>query len=213
MSFLTTKYGRFTGFVWILITVLGLGLLTTVYYMWLQPYFTMTAADTQKVALSDEQRISLQTAPANIRDTTVLPPYESLSHYTDEKSTIPGALWKWDGIPWNATSVAALANGGSVTRKNSLLEKAGIRLKINRVDMYSDIQENMLKFAESFSTDPSSTQGTQFCTIMGDATPIFISGLNDKAQGNQPRIPRRGVLHLGTFGWGGCLYRPTTLPR
>jgi hypothetical protein len=151
MSFLTKKFGRFTGFVWILIVVGGGGILTAVYYLWLQPYFTLNAAETQKIALSDEQRISLQTAPANIRDTTVLPPFDQLSHYTNEKSTIPGALWKWDGIPWNATSVAALANGGSNTKKNSLLEKAGIRLKINRVDMYSDIQENMLKFAESFS--------------------------------------------------------------
>jgi OmpA-OmpF porin, OOP family len=186
MSFLTKKFGRFTGFVWILLVVGGGGLLTTVYYLWLQPYFTLTSAETQKIELSDEQRISLQTAPANIRDTTVLPPFESLSHYGTEKSTIPGALWKWDAIPWNATSVAALANGGAFTKKNSLLEKAGIRLKLSRVDMYSDIQENMLKFAEAFSTDPSSTQGTQFCTIMGDAAPIFVSGLNDKLKEINP---------------------------
>ncbi|MEY3442328.1 MAG: hypothetical protein RLZZ519_609 [Bacteroidota bacterium] len=197
MSFLTKKFGRFTGFVWILIVVGGGGILTAVYYLWLQPYFTLNAAETQKIALSDEQRISLQTAPANIRDTTVLLPFDQLSHYTNEKSTIPGALWKWDGIPWNATSVAALANGGSVTKKNSLLEKAGIRLKINRVDMYSDIQENMLKFAESFNTDPSSTQGTQFCTIMGDATPIFISGLNDKLKEINPEFEAKIFYTLG----------------
>jgi OmpA-OmpF porin, OOP family len=197
MSFLTKKFGRFTGFVWILLVVGGGGLLTTVYYMWLQPYFTLNAAETQKIELSDEQRISLQTAPANIRDTTVLPPFESLSHYEMEKSTIPGALWKWDAIPWNATSVAALANGGSFTKKNSLMEKAGIRLKINRVDMYSDIQENMLKFAESFSTDPSSTQGTQFCTIMGDAAPIFISGLNDKLKEINPEYKAKVFYTTG----------------
>ncbi len=197
MSFLTKKFGRFTGFVWILLSVGGLGLLTTVYYMWLQPYFTLNSAETKKIELSDEQRISLSTAPANIQDTTVLPPFESLSHYENEKSNIPGALWKWDAIPWNATSVAALANGGSFTKKNSLMEKAGLRLKISRVDMYSDIQENMLKFAESFSTDPSSTQGTQFCTIMGDATPIFISGLNDKLKEINPDYRAKVIYTTG----------------
>jgi outer membrane protein OmpA-like peptidoglycan-associated protein len=127
----------------------------------------------------------------------VLPPFESLSHYTEEKSTIPGSLWKWDAIPWNATSVVALANGGAITKKNSLLEKQGIRLKINRVDMYSDIQENMLKFAQSFSSDPTSTQGTQFCTIMGDAAPIFISGLNEKLKEINPEYQAKVFYTTG----------------
>ncbi len=198
MSFLTTKYGRFTGFVWILISVLGLGSLIAVYYLWLQPYFTLNAAETQKIELSDEQRVSLQTAPENYKDPSVLPPYDSLSHYLiAEKSTIPGTLWKWDAIPWNATSVVALANGGAITKKNSLLEKAGIRLKVNRVDMYSDIQENMLKFADAYSKDPSSAQGTQFCTIMGDAAPIFISGLNDKLKEINPEYKAKVFYTTG----------------
>ena len=120
MSFLTTKYGRFTGFVWILISVLGLGSLIAVYYLWLQPYFTLNAAETQKIELSDEQRVSLQTAPENYKDPSVLPPYDSLSHYLiAEKSTIPGTLWKWDAIPWNATSVVAQANAAAITKKNT----------------------------------------------------------------------------------------------
>lgn len=197
MAFWTKKFGPFTGFVWTGLSVLGLGALIAVYYLWLEPYFTLTPEETKKVELSDDQRMSLQTAPANIRDTTVLLPYEQLSHYENEKSTIPGVLWKWDGIPWNATSVAALANGGSVTKKNSLMEKAGIRLKINRVDMYSDIQENMLKFAESFNRDPSSTDGTQFCTIMGDATPIFVTGLNEKLKEINPAFEAKVFYTLG----------------
>ncbi|MFN8397055.1 MAG: hypothetical protein U0176_20695, partial [Bacteroidia bacterium] len=197
MAFWTKKFGPFTGFVWTALSVLGLGALITIYYVWLEPYFTLTPEETKKVELSDEQRMSLQTAPANIRDTTVLLPFEQLSHYENEKSTIPGVLWKWDGIPWNATSVAALANGGSVTKKNSLMEKAGIRLKINRVDMYSDIQENMLKFAESFNQDPSSTEGTQFCTIMGDATPIFVTGLNEKLKEINPGFEAKVFYTLG----------------
>lgn len=86
-------------------------------------------------------------------------------------------------LPWNAQMGLNLANGGPATTAGSLVEKAGLQLKIERQDDYSKMQEDLVACASELAKGAKDcTRGAHFATIMGDAGPAFFAGLNGQLE-------------------------------
>lgn len=114
-------------------------------------------------------------------------------------------------IAWNGTMGLIAANRGANTAPNSLMQKAGVSLKIERQDMYDQMQAQQLKFAEAFKNGESDpTVGVHSVSIMGDAGSSYLAGL-------QPQLDRLG-LHAVVIGATGrslgedkCMGQPAWL--
>lgn len=94
-------------------------------------------------------------------------------------------------IPWNAISGLTYANGGVTTQSGSLMEKRGVRLKIERVDMYDQIMAQQVKFAEAVKAgEKCPKEGAAFAIIMGDGYPAYINGAQEamKKIGHQLQV-------------------------
>lgn len=104
--------------------------------------------------------------------------------------------WRHLGIPWNGQIGLIYANGGPTTARSSLMNQAGINLRIERQDDYAVLATELVRFAQAYKNgDRDPTVGANSVTIMGDGAPGFLAGL-------QPQLDRLG-LHariIGAFG-------------
>ena len=82
-------------------------------------------------------------------------------------------------MAWNSQMGLILANGGKVTTKGSLMEKYGVNLKITRLDDIGQMQNEMIKFASDYKSNPNAT-GTNFIAVMGDGAPSWLQGINEQ---------------------------------
>lgn len=94
-------------------------------------------------------------------------------------------------IPWNGMSSLGYANGGVTTTSDSLMAARGVKLKIERLDMYDQILAQQVKFAEAVkSGDKCPSDGAGFAIIMGDGYPAYINGAQEamKKLGQQLQV-------------------------
>lgn len=88
-------------------------------------------------------------------------------------------------IPWNATMGFLFSVGGTQTTKNSLMEKYGVNLRVERQDDVEKMKQDQLLFATNLSQGQAHPgTGTHFVIIMGDGGAQYVSSLNqaiDKA--------------------------------
>lgn len=203
-SFLKRKVGPFAVQFWLVLIVLAGGVLFGLERMGIIGF---TPKESQYVKVEESQRVTLQTAPANYKES--VPPLDQVVFPENERTSIPGAMWTLATIPWQGASPVIYANGGSYTKKNSLLEKAGVRLNIQRKDMYSDHYDMFNAFAQAFNSDPNSTQGAQFTIFMGDAAAYYIQAMNDKVKAINPDF-KAEVFYIsgGSFGEDGYFGPP-----
>ena len=83
-------------------------------------------------------------------------------------------------IPWNGITGLSYANGGANTKSGSLLDKRGVKLNIERLDMYDQIMAQQVKFAEAVAKgDKCPREGAAFAVIMGDGYPAYIGGAQE----------------------------------
>lgn len=73
-------------------------------------------------------------------------------------------------IPWNATAGLQYANGGPTTASGSFMDKRGVKLLIQREDMYDKMTADLVSFAKDRNT------GVHFVIIMGDGYAPFYRG-------------------------------------
>lgn len=90
-----------------------------------------------------------------------------------------GAALRVNIWAWNAQMGFLLANGGSQTTCQSLMQKHGVSLKIARQDDTNQTQAEQVKFATALASGDE-TQGTQFAVIMGDGAAQYLASI-DKA--------------------------------
>jgi OmpA-OmpF porin, OOP family len=104
--------------------------------------------------------------------------------------------WRHLSIAWNGAAGLVYANGGATSGQDSLMQRAGINLSLQRQDMYDVMQAELLKFAEAFASgDADPSVGVHSVTIMGDAGASFLGAL-------QPQLDRLG-LHARIIGATG----------
>lgn len=90
-----------------------------------------------------------------------------------------GPLVKIETIPWNAIMGLALANGGSMTTKNSVMEKHGVSVQITMVKDTNVSQQNQVKFATAVAAGADTpSDGTAFVIIMGDSSAQYMASIN-----------------------------------
>ena len=146
------------------------------------------------VPVSQEQLVELQEtdSPATTPQTAQagLP--------TETPASLPSKPIRALVLPWNAQMGLALANGGPETTKGSLMEKAGVNLRIERQDDYSKLQGELIACANQLAKGAKNcTQGANFLTIMGDAGPAFFAGLNGQLEKLGPEYKAEIVGSLG----------------
>ncbi len=133
-----------------------------------------------KIPVSESQtiaRIDLPDAPHNAASTVapVSLPSDNLAPST--KPAIRWLLWAW-----NAQMGLLFSNGGGKTTTGSIMAKNGVNLELTRQDDVSQMQQALLKFASEYQTNPATTEGTQFVSIMGDGAPSFLAGINPELE-------------------------------
>ena len=102
-------------------------------------------------------------------------------------------------LPWNAQMGFLYAVGGQRTMKGSIAEAKKVNVIVERLDDYSQMQNNLFEFAQALANgDQNPAVGTHFVTIMGDGGPAFLQGLN-------PRLKELGddyqAMVVGSFGY------------
>ncbi len=81
-------------------------------------------------------------------------------------------------MAWNSQLGLHFANGGPVTTEGSLMEKHGVKLTIVRQDDIIQASQDLVKFAEEYSKNPSTASGIQMFAMMGDGTPAILAAMN-----------------------------------
>ena len=123
------------------------------------------------------EKVDLPDAPKNASTSVPALPMPSAQPANLSTPEIRWLLWAW-----NAQMGAILANGGSETTKGSIMASKQVNLKLTRQDDVSQMQAALVKFAESYKSDPNTTAGAQFVTIMGDGAAAFLAGVNPQLE-------------------------------
>jgi OmpA-OmpF porin, OOP family len=123
------------------------------------------------------EKVDLPDAPKNASTSVLALPMPSAQPANISTPEIRWLLWAW-----NAQMGAILANGGSETTKGSIMASKQVNLKLTRQDDVSQMQAALVKFAESYKSDPNTTAGAQFVTIMGDGAAAFLAGVNPQLE-------------------------------
>lgn len=164
-----TSFGKFT------ITLLIVGSLFGI-YKFLQSQGYIKKHGTTESQLID--KVDLPDAPRNA--STAVPPAPIPGNTPASLSTpeIRWLLWAW-----NAQMGLMFANGGPQTTEGSIMASKNVNLKLTRQDDVSQMQANLVKFAESYKNTPSSpTGGAHFVSIMGDGAAAFLAGVNPELE-------------------------------
>jgi OOP family OmpA-OmpF porin len=94
---------------------------------------------------------------------------------TTEESVNGGTKIRWEVMAWNSQFPLMYSNGGPLTTKGSLMDKAKLSIEIIRQDDCNKSIADIVKFAQDYKNNPN-TPGV-FASYMGDGMPAFFAGL------------------------------------
>jgi outer membrane protein OmpA-like peptidoglycan-associated protein len=92
-----------------------------------------------------------------------------------EESVNGGTKVRWEIMAWNSQFPLMYANGGPLTTKGSLIDKAKLQIEIVRQDDCNKSIADIVKFAQDYKNN-SNIPGV-FASYMGDGMPAFFAGL------------------------------------
>jgi OOP family OmpA-OmpF porin len=81
----------------------------------------------------------------------------------------------WKIMAWNSQFPLMYANGGAMTTKGSLMDKAKLQVEIVRQDDCFKSIADIVKFAQDYKNNPDAPG--VFASFMGDGMPPFFAGL------------------------------------
>ncbi len=122
-------------------------------------------------ASTDIGHLALPDAPeASLKGNATL-----LTIPTAEESVNGGTKIRWEVMAWNSQFPLMYANGGALTTKGSLMDKANLQVEVLRQDDCNKSIADIVKFAQDYKNN-SNTTGV-FASYMGDGMPAFFAGL------------------------------------
>jgi outer membrane protein OmpA-like peptidoglycan-associated protein len=92
-----------------------------------------------------------------------------------EESVNGGTKIRWEVMAWNSQFPLMYANGGPLTTKGSLFDKANLQVQIIRQDDCNKSIADIVKFAQEYKDNPNAPG--VFASYMGDGMPAFFAGL------------------------------------
>jgi outer membrane protein OmpA-like peptidoglycan-associated protein len=99
---------------------------------------------------------------------------------SDRPAALPGApevrinFWAW-----NSQMGCLYSNGGPVTTQGSLMEKQGVKVRIERQDDNTQLMAQLTALARGLKNGQAQpTEGVHFVGIMGDGAGAFLAALN-----------------------------------
>jgi OmpA-OmpF porin, OOP family len=102
---------------------------------------------------------------------------------------------RYYGMGWNAQTDISYANGGAKTKQGSLMDKNGVSLEFIRQDDYGKMQEEIVKHATEFKSNPKTP--AVFVGIMGDNMASFKVALDQKLKAVDPDYSVKGFYITG----------------
>ncbi len=145
-------------------------LVSGVFFAWKGGYFDNTKV-TESTTVGTIDLPSAQMADnTNLKVTEIPLP-------TKQATAIKAPTWRMGQMQWESQLAIHLANGGVMTTKNSLFEKAGIRMNITRQDMCMTGIAEIVKCAENYKKDKNTSEGYHFYNVMFDGSGGFIKNL------------------------------------
>jgi len=122
-------------------------------------------------------RVALPDAPeASLGSSAVMLPLPST-----EPSVNGGTRIVWKIMAWNSQFPLLYANGGALTTKGSLADKAKLQIEIVRQDDCFKSIADVVKFAQEYKANPQQTAGV-FASFMGDGMPAFFAALSKELE-------------------------------
>ena len=122
-------------------------------------------------------RVALPDAPeASLGSSAVMLPLPST-----EPSVNGGTRIVWKIMAWNSQFPLLYANGGALTAKGSLADKAKLQIEIVRQDDCFKSIADVVKFAQEYKANPQQTAGV-FASFMGDGMPAFFAALSKELE-------------------------------
>jgi outer membrane protein OmpA-like peptidoglycan-associated protein len=126
-----------------------------------------TAAEVPKVAAVPTAIPTATSAP--LVPAVPMPSGSAISSGTN----IRASMWAW-----NAQMGFMFANGGPDTTSGSLMAQHGLNVHVKREDDTSKMQGMLMALAKGLKTDPNTSAGVHFITLMGDGTAAFFAAAN-----------------------------------
>lgn len=99
---------------------------------------------------------------------------------SEDQSVNGGTRIVWKIMAWNSQFPLMYANGGPVTTKGSIMDKARLQIEIVRQDDCFKSLADMVKFAQEYKNNPE-TPGV-FASFMGDGMPAFFASLSKELE-------------------------------
>jgi outer membrane protein OmpA-like peptidoglycan-associated protein len=173
----------------IFVTLLILGVLWGIKWLVLDSGMVL-----KKTEISSQEvgKIDLPDAPKNAL--TAVPQADIPS---DKSANLSTPALRWQLWAWNAQMGLMFANGGANTTENSLMAKNGVNLALTRQDDVPQMQASLIKFANEYKSNPATTEGTQFVSIMGDGAPAFMAGLQPELEKIGPEYKAQIIYTCG----------------
>ncbi len=173
----------------ILVTVLILGLLWGLKWLVLDSGMVL-----KKTEISSQEvgKIDLPDAPKNAATAV-----QQADMPSDKPANLSSPALRWQLWAWNAQMGVMFANGGANTTENSLMAKNGVNLALTRQDDVPQMQASLIKFANEYKSNPATTEGTQFVSIMGDGAPAFMAGLQPELEKIGPEYKAQIIYTCG----------------
>jgi OmpA-OmpF porin, OOP family len=145
-----------------------------------------------EISSQEVGKIDLPDAPKNA--STAVPQADMP---TDKAASLSTPALRWQLWAWNAQMGLMFANGGANTTENSLMAKNGVNLALTRQDDVPQMQASLIKFANEYKSNPATTEGTQFVSIMGDGAPAFMAGLQPELEKIGPEYKAQIIYTCG----------------
>ncbi|MBS1508334.1 MAG: OmpA family protein [Bacteroidetes bacterium] len=118
---------------------------------------------------------------------------------SSEESVNGGTKINWEVMAWNSQFPLMYSNGGALTTKGSLIDKANLQIKIVRQDDCNKSIADIVKFAQDYKND-SNIPGV-FASYMGDGMPAFFAALTKELEPLGPEYQPIAFYAMGkSFG-------------
>lgn len=101
----------------------------------------------------------------------------------------------WNEMAWNSQTSLNFANGGPLTTKGSLIEKAGMNIQITRQDNCTQSCTDMIKYIGEYKE--GKTKDGFFITFMGSGIPAYLRGISEATKSLGPEYAPVAFLTFG----------------